>query len=149
MSGRPGIDAAALGTHSWKEHAVRFVFGGVVTAVAGLIAHLYGPVIGGLFLAFPAILPATVTLVKNHDGRRAAVEDTGGAALGAVGMLAFGAVVWLLAERLAAWQVLGLAALAWLLVSAALWAIGHAAGDRRDDADAEAVRREPALSGRR
>jgi hypothetical protein len=39
---------------------------GAITAAAGLIAGLYGPTIGGLFLAFPSILPASLTLVA-HD----------------------------------------------------------------------------------
>ena len=42
------------------------VLGGVMTVVAGLIAARFGPVIGGLFLAFPAIFPATATLIEKH-----------------------------------------------------------------------------------
>jgi hypothetical protein len=42
------------------------LLGGVVTVVAGLLAKHYGPVFGGLFLAFPAIFPASATLVDKH-----------------------------------------------------------------------------------
>ena len=52
------------------EYLVRFVLGGVMTAVAGLIAARFGPVIGGLFLAFPAIFPASVTLIEKHVRER-------------------------------------------------------------------------------
>ena len=38
-----------------------FFFGGLITAVAGVIAQRFGPIIGGLFLAFPAIFPASAT----------------------------------------------------------------------------------------
>jgi hypothetical protein len=48
---------------------------------------------GWLFLAFPSILPASLTLVVQHDGRRAAADDALGSVVGAVGLAAFGAVV--------------------------------------------------------
>jgi hypothetical protein len=41
-----------------QEYVSRFVFGGTVTVLAGLIADRFGPVVGGLFLAFPGIFPA-------------------------------------------------------------------------------------------
>jgi len=50
----------------WSEYATRFVFGGVVTMLAGLIADKFGPEIGGLFLAFPAIFPASASLIEKH-----------------------------------------------------------------------------------
>ena len=37
------------------EYVSRFVFGGVVTVLAGFVADHYGPVLGALFLAFPGI----------------------------------------------------------------------------------------------
>ena len=52
-----------------------------------------------LFLAFPAILPASLTLVKEHDGRRKTCDDARGSRLGALGMLAFAIVVAILAPR--------------------------------------------------
>jgi hypothetical protein len=50
------------------EYLVRFVLGGAMTVVAGLIAARFGPVIGGPFLAFPAIFPASATLIEKHSG---------------------------------------------------------------------------------
>jgi hypothetical protein len=118
---RLGLNLGALGEHSWTDYAIRFAFGGGVTVLAGLIAHWYGPVVGGLFLAFPAILPASVTLVTRHHGIDEAREETFGAALGSVGLLGFGATVWFLAERWSPWLLLPAAVLAWLAVSVALW----------------------------
>ena len=40
------------------EYVLRFVFGGVITAVVGMVGKAFGPAVAGLFLAFPAILPA-------------------------------------------------------------------------------------------
>jgi len=37
-----------------------------MTVIAGAIASRFGPAVGGLFLAFPAIFPASVTLVEKH-----------------------------------------------------------------------------------
>ena len=92
----------------WYEYVVRFVFGGTVTALAGIIAKRFGPEIGGLFLAFPAIFPATATLIEKHErrkkeeagqdgtarGRAAAGVDAAGAAMGSVGLAVFAIVVW-------------------------------------------------------
>jgi hypothetical protein len=69
------IDASALTQTKWYEYAVRFIFGGVITPVAGLIAKKYGPVVGGLFLTFPAIFPASATLIEKHEEERKKRED--------------------------------------------------------------------------
>jgi hypothetical protein len=90
------------------EYAFRFVLGGAVTMLAGWIATEWGPVIGGLVLAFPAIFPASATLVEKHErekkenaglrgakrGRDAAALEAAGAALGSVGLMAFATIVW-------------------------------------------------------
>ncbi len=124
MSAPVGVaaDLGGLKKYGSKEYILRFAFGGAITAATGVVAHFFGPVIGGLFLAFPAILPASVTLIQHHEDHRAAEADAFGAACGSIGLLAFGAAVWLLMPHLAAWLVIGLAAIAWLLVSTAVWA---------------------------
>ena len=48
------------------EYLVKFLLGGAMTVVAGLIAARFGPVVGGLFLAFPVIFPASATLIEKH-----------------------------------------------------------------------------------
>jgi hypothetical protein len=107
-------------TKAW-EYLIRFAFGGLVAAGAGLVAKSYGPIVGGFFLAFPAILPASLTLVRQHDGRKKAVEDAQGARLGSVALGAFGLVVaWTAGEWPAPW-VLGVATLVWMVVGFALW----------------------------
>jgi hypothetical protein len=102
----------------WYEYLIRFALGGAMTVVAGLIAARFGPVIGGLFLAFPAIFPASATLIEKHvrerkekaglpgarRGKEAAALDAAGAALGSFGLAAFGLVmlrrsVWELGQR--------------------------------------------------
>lgn len=119
------------------EYLVRFVFGGAVTVIAGLIAEHFGPGPGGLFLAFPAIFPATATLIESHEkkrmartghsgtnrGRMAASIDAYGATLGCVGLAGFALVVWLLLPRHNAGLIIVIALAVWTAVSVALWKI--------------------------
>jgi uncharacterized membrane protein (GlpM family) len=117
------------------EHVLRFVLGGLVTVAAALIAKHWGPVIGGLFLAFPAIFPAGATLIEEHEvqkkkeigrdgrlrGREAAALDSFGAALGAMGLVAFALVLWRFLPGHSLWATLGLAAVTWMVVAGSLW----------------------------
>lgn len=100
---------------------MRFAFGGVATALAGLVAHRWGASVGGLFLGFPAILPAALSVVRRHDGERAAGEDALGAILGSIGLAVFALVVWTTSASLAPWLVLVAATGAWLAVAVLAW----------------------------
>jgi hypothetical protein len=108
---------------------------------AGIVAKEFGPGIGGLFLAFPAIFPASATLIEKHEkqkkekhglegtmrGTEAAGIDAAGAAMGSIGLLAFAFVVW---RRLVAhhnpWLGLAAATAVWLTVSVLAWEIRKA-----------------------
>jgi len=128
---------SAIAQSRWQEYALRFAAGGAITAAAGLIAKEFGPGIGGLFLAFPAIFPASATLVEKHErerkeeegvqgaerGRQAASLDAAGAAMGSLGLLVFALFVWKLLPLLHAWIVLPLATLVWLGVSVMVWVL--------------------------
>ena len=118
-------DPSCLRKTSWREYAVRFAFGGLITAFAGFLGTTFGPAVGGLFLGFPALLPASLTLVQKHEGEEAAGDDAAGAVAGSIGLIAFGALVWALADRLAAWWLLFLAMIAWLVVSVIAWLLGQ------------------------
>ena len=63
----PAVDFSSLRNAHWWQFAVRFVLGGAVTACTGLVAQHWGPVVGGLFLSFPAIFPASATLIARHE----------------------------------------------------------------------------------
>jgi hypothetical protein len=78
-----------------------------MTVIAGLIASRFGAIVGGLFLAFPAIFPASATLIERHvrerkektglrgarRGNEAAALDAAGAVVGSFGLAAFGLMV--------------------------------------------------------
>lgn len=131
------FNSAALKQVPTIDYAIRFVLGGLVTVVTGLIAKRYGPTVGGLFLAFPAIFPASATLIATQQrdkkdrqslsglirGRLAVGLDARGTVLGTVGLALFSFVVWRLIARHSAVPVLLLAALVWTVTSCSLWLI--------------------------
>ena len=125
------VETSRVRKTKWQQYAIRFLFGGLITAVVGVLGKAYGPVVAGLFLAFPAILPASVTLVASHDGERAAGADSVGAAIGSSGLIVFGLVVWALASRWPAWAVLVLATAVWFIVSVGIWAAFELVRHRR------------------
>jgi hypothetical protein len=117
----PSFSPRELKKTQFSEYLVRFVFGGGVAVAAAALGEACGPRVGGLFLAFPALLPASLTLVKQHDGRRAAAQDARGALVGSVGLATFALVVWRTADWAMPALTLGLALLVWALVSVTLW----------------------------
>lgn len=129
------ISTSNLKRAKWYEYVIRFTLGGLVTATAGFLAKKYGPSFGGLFLAFPAILAASTTLVEKHErerkeekglhgvyrGRQAAGADAAGAAMGSIGLMAFAVFVWKLLPDHNAAVVIASATLIWAIVSGAVW----------------------------
>jgi hypothetical protein len=121
-----------------KEVAIRFLFGGAITAIAGLLAQRFGPALGGLFLAFPAIFPASVTLLVkkqvekkqkhglqgNRLGRMAALEARG-AIFGCFGLACFGLTVWKLLPEWNSVGVLGVATGLWVAISIGFWGLAR------------------------
>jgi hypothetical protein len=131
------VDPSGLKQTKWHEYALGFIAGGVMTLVAGIIARKWGPGIGGLFLAFPAIFPASITLIEKHERQRkqkrglrgeergtdAAAIDALGTAIGSVGLIGFAGICWWLISQYPAPVALSGATFTWLLVSFSVWAI--------------------------
>lgn len=128
--------------HEW---IIRFVFGGAICVAAGLIADKYGPAMGGLFLAFPAIFPAGASLVEAHEkmhkrrigvdgarrGRLIAAFDALGAVLGCAGLAAFAIVFWIWLPRSPKLLVFVLATLVWITVAIGAWLLWRKLKRRR------------------
>jgi Protein of unknown function (DUF3147) len=128
-------NSAVLKETRWYQLAIRFCIGGLITAATGLMAKRYGPAVGGLFLAFPAIFPASATLIEKHEkqerqeaglqaetrARQAVSVDAAGAAIGSLGLLVFALVVTEFIEKFAPWLVILAATAAWAAVSFLLW----------------------------
>jgi hypothetical protein len=131
------INLAALRQVRWYEHFTRFLLGGLISVVAGLIAKAFGPTIGGLFLAFPAIFPASATLLDKHErekkqkagipvtirGRLAVGLDARGAAMGSLALAAFAAMVWKMLPHASSAKVLGGAFVLWIALATAIWRV--------------------------
>lgn len=129
------ISTAGLKRTKWWQYLLRFFLGGLVTAVAGILAKKFGPSFGGLFLAFPAILASGATLVEKHErerkqekgmsgvvrGRQAAGADAAGAVMGSIGLIAFAACIWKFLPGHNPWLAIGGATLLWAVVSIAVW----------------------------
>jgi hypothetical protein len=127
---------SALHEGRWYEYLIRFGLGGAATVFTGLVSSRYGASVGGLFLALPAIFCASATLIEKHEirrkrqnalagerrGQEAAALDAAGTSLGAIGMLAFALVFWLLVEKSVAAAFVA-ASLAWLSTSVAAWCV--------------------------
>ena len=118
--------------HEW---VIRFFFGGAVCVMAGLIAKRFGPEIGGLFLAFPAIFPASASMVEAHEkkhkarvgldgsmrGRTVAGLDAAGTAIGCFGLAGFAFICWQGLPRFNTAAVFGTATIAWAVLSVTIW----------------------------
>ncbi|MCA6125628.1 hypothetical protein J6500_27570 [Bradyrhizobium sp. WSM 1704] len=128
------FSASSLRQGRWYEYLIRFALGGAATVFTGLISAYWGPMIGGIFLALPAIFCASATLIEKHEirrkrdagldgvwrGQQAAALDAAGAALGAFGMLAF-AIVFLLVVGDSVATAFIAASLAWAICSVGAW----------------------------
>jgi hypothetical protein len=125
------FDLRSLKETRAHEYAARFLFGGLCTGAAWLIAKKFGPAIGGLFLAFPAIFPAAASMIQDHEkrskseigydgtsrGREAAALDAFGASIGCAGLFVFALWTWRFATRFASSYVLLTSLALWVLIS--------------------------------
>lgn len=131
------LDISVLRETRWYQIAVRFFFGGLVTAATGIIARKYGPSIGGLFLAFPAIFPASATLIERHEkekkermglhgalrARKAVGVDAAGATIGSVGLFVFALLIATFLPKSRPSLVVAASTVCWMLVSGIAWFI--------------------------
>ncbi len=142
------LDRRKLAAIRPREYLIRFIFGAAVSSVAAVATVVAGPRFGGMFLAFPAILPATLTLLEKKEGLPQAVSDLRGATLGAIGMIGFATIGG--STMLPAAGLRLLAALAgWALLSAGLYGalrlLAATVGERQYLPEIPAVEAAPAV----
>ena len=116
-----------------RDWLIRFAFGAGVSALAGVVSALAGPRVGGVFLAFPAILLASLTLVAQEEGVRQARNEAHGATLGTLGLIAFALVATWLVGAVPVGVALVAAAVAWAVVAIGCYAIARRAGAGGDE----------------
>jgi hypothetical protein len=131
---------SALRESRWYEFVARFALGGLATCFAGLVANAYGPTVGGLFLAFPAVFCAGATMIETHErrrkrengmrgerrGREAAALDAAGAGWGSAGLAAFALIVWMDPIGMPFGITMAIASVGWALVAILMWRLRKA-----------------------
>lgn len=114
-SGQPQLDLGALTEQKAGDYLVRFAFGAGISAVAAIIGIALGARPGGVLLAFPAILPASLTLIERKSNRDQAVVDVTGAIIGGAALIVFAAA--------AAWALPRMNPIVSVIVAGVLWAV--------------------------
>ena len=119
----PEVDPGEIAKRQPADYFTRFAFGAGISLAAGLIGMKFGPVVGGVLLGFPAILPASLTLIEKKEGKEQASIDSLGAILGALAMIAYAVAVVLVVSRFGVVLSLVVALVVWLVVAFALYAL--------------------------
>jgi hypothetical protein len=99
------------------------VAGAATSVVAGLVTLAFGARVGGILLAFPAILAASLTLIEEQEDSVDAREDARGAIVGGCGLIVFAVVAAVTLNELPPAVALLLAAAAWALVALGSYAV--------------------------
>lgn len=120
---QPGFDLARALHAKPRPMLVRFAAGALTSVAAGILGLLFGERIGGIPLAFPAVLVASLTLIEEQEDSEEAREDARGAMAGAAAMAVFGVIGAVLFEALPGGIVLVLAAVTWLAVALGLYGL--------------------------
>jgi hypothetical protein len=111
-----------------KDYAIRVALGGVVSVAAALIGVWTTSRLGGVFTAFPAILPASLTLIGEKQGREQSAEDAEGGTLGAIAFVVAAAFIAATVTHLAGAASLLLALGLWLALAVGLYGFCVRAG---------------------
>lgn len=126
---RPG----ELKQTSPRDWMIRFGFGAAVSALAGVVSALAGARLGGVFLAFPAIMLASLTLVAKEEGVRQARNEARGATFGTLGLIAFAGVATTTVGRWPLWLALTAATIAWTVVALGAYFVARLLGPGGDE----------------
>ena len=105
------------------DYLTRFAFGAGISAVAAIVAVMFGARLGGVLLAFPAILPASLTLIERREGRHEAMVDATGAILGSFALIGFALVATWALPRFNPAEALVLASAAWTALALMLYVL--------------------------
>jgi hypothetical protein len=116
-----------------RDWLVRFGFGAGMSALAGTISALASSALGGVFLAFPVISLASLTLVAQEDGVRQARNDARGAGLGTLGLVELAAVASVSLTRWRLWAAFTAATAAWAFAALGAYLLARTLGVGGDE----------------
>jgi hypothetical protein len=120
---RPRVDLGKALKARPRDLLIRFIAGAVTSIVAGGLTLAFGPRVGGIMLAFPAILGASLTLIEQQEDDVDAREDARGAIVGACALAIFAAVVAVAVGHVSGAIALLIGAAAWLVSAVGLYAL--------------------------
>jgi hypothetical protein len=89
---RPSFSPSRVREVGFRELAIRFVAGALTSVVAGVVTLAFGSRVGGILLAFPAILAASLTLIEQEEDSAEAREDARGAVVGGLALTTFAVI---------------------------------------------------------
>jgi hypothetical protein len=119
----PVVEPGELRQIRLREYLVRFALGAAISIVAGVIGKAVGARFGGCFLAFPSILPASLTLIQDKEGTRRADRNAIGAVLGGAGLVVFAMIGEASFGHIEPFGALALSLGGWLVTSFALYGL--------------------------
>jgi small-conductance mechanosensitive channel len=89
---RPSFSPDEVRKVGFRALGIRFIAGALTSIVAGVVTLAFGSHVGGILLAFPAILAASLTLIEQKEDSAEAREDARGAVVGGLALGTFAAV---------------------------------------------------------
>jgi hypothetical protein len=92
VSERPSLQLEKVREVRPRDLAYRFLAGALTSVAAGLVTLAFGARVGGILLAFPAILGASLTLIEEQEDSAEAREDARGAVMGACALAVFATI---------------------------------------------------------
>lgn len=110
---RPKAEPGKVRQVRRRDLGYRFLAGALTSIAAGGLTLGLGARVGGIMLAFPAILAASLTLIEEQEDSAEAREDARGAVMGGAALGAFAAVAAVALESMNPAIALALATVAW------------------------------------
>ncbi|MBV9799209.1 MAG: DUF3147 family protein [Solirubrobacterales bacterium] len=120
---RPSFELKKVREVRMRDLGYRFIAGALTSVAAGAVTLVFGARTGGILLAFPAILAASLTLIEEQENSAEAREDARGAVMGGLALGLFAAVAALAFGALSGALALLLAAVTWLVVAVVGYAL--------------------------
>ncbi|MBV9005321.1 MAG: DUF3147 family protein [Solirubrobacterales bacterium] len=120
---RPSFELKKVREVRMRDLGYRFIAGALTSVAAGAVTLVFGARTGGILLAFPAILAASLTLIEEQENSAEAREDARGAVMGGFALGLFAAVAALAFGALSGALALLLAAVTWLVVAVVGYAL--------------------------
>jgi hypothetical protein len=117
LEDRPQLSPGKIARVLPRELAYRFIAGALTSIAAGAATLVFGPRAGGILLAFPAILAASLTLIEEQEDSVDAREDARGAIVGAGALAAFAGVAGLALGHLDGALALLIATATWIVAA--------------------------------